>query len=181
MAEKTFINNSLVTLQITILIREGINPKKQEGTLSFKLEPGETETVSYGTVGNDLLNGVLLFNTFEGNYSKGQIVHLANSQLDNLLNTNDVITITKEQTVYTLNGTTHLLNALNNVMTTEDMREALENPGLGLDLTVYKTLSETLKDEVAFDVLGGRTIDGYPTVSSLQDALDAANSDIVNP
>ncbi len=181
MAEKTFINNSLATLQITIFIREGINPVNQDGTVSFTLDPGETETITYGTAENIFLNGILLFTIFEDLYSKIQFVTLANSELDDLLNTNDVITITKVQTDYVLNGTNTFLDAVNNAITIEEMRAALENPGLGLDLTAYNTLSETLKDEVAFDVLSDRPIGGYPTVASVQIALDLAISELVNP
>ena len=181
MATKTFMNNSSATLQITIFIREGTNPLNQDGTVSFTLDPGETETVIYGTVENIFLNGILLFTIVEDLYSNIQFVTLANSELDELLNTNDVITITKQQTDYVLSGTNIFLEAVNNAMTIAEIRAAIENPGLGLDLTAYNNLTEILKDEVSFDVLSGRPISGYPSVASVQLALDLAISEIVNP
>lgn len=49
MAEKIFINNTLATFQITLFVREGEFPYNQDGTVTFTLEPGETESVTYGS------------------------------------------------------------------------------------------------------------------------------------
>jgi hypothetical protein len=105
MAEKTFVNNSLATLQITIFIREGTNPVNQDGSLSFTLSPGQSLLVEYGTETNIFLNGFVLFTIFEGDlYSKVQFTTVVGSELDDLLNTNDTITFTKVLTDYQVTG-----------------------------------------------------------------------------
>ncbi|SFA72269.1 MULTISPECIES: hypothetical protein [unclassified Bacillus (in: firmicutes)] len=105
MAEKTFVNNSPATLQMTIFIRQGNEPFNQDGTVSFTLNPGESLLVSFGDPQNMFLNGLLLFTIFNGDlYSKIQFVTVASSELDNLLNINNTITITKTNTDYVISG-----------------------------------------------------------------------------
>lgn len=102
---KTFVNDSPATLQITLVIREGDEPLNQDGTVSFILDPGETEVITYGNDINSFLNGILLFTIFKGDlYSKTQFVIEKESELDDLLNINSVITITKNQTDYEISG-----------------------------------------------------------------------------
>lgn len=43
MAEKIRINNTLATLHNTLFVSEGDFPYNQDGTVTFTLEPGETE------------------------------------------------------------------------------------------------------------------------------------------
>ena len=105
MAEKTFVNNSLATLQITIFIREGTEVFNQDGFESFTLNPNETLLVEYGTETNLFLNGFVLFTIFEGDlYSKVQFTTQLDSELDILLNTNETITFTKVDTDYVISG-----------------------------------------------------------------------------
>lgn len=105
MAEKTFVNNSLATLQITIFIREGTDPVNQDGFVSFTLDPNETELVEYGTDTNTFLNGFVLFTIFAGDlYSKVQFTTQVGSELDDVLNTNEIITFTKVATDYQVTG-----------------------------------------------------------------------------
>ncbi|MCA1009185.1 DUF1565 domain-containing protein [Halobacillus halophilus] len=73
------------------------------------------------------------------------------------------------------------LDAVNEAETVEEMRAAIENPALGLDLTDYNMLSDELKDEVAQTLLDNRPEEGYPTVLSVQLALDEAVNNIVDP
>jgi hypothetical protein len=182
LAVKTFVNDSPATLQITLFIRQGDNPVNQDGTSSFTLAPGQTQTITYGDTQNIFLNGILLFTIFAGDlYSKIQFVTLRGSELDNLLNTNNVVTITKEQTDYVISGSNTFLHAVNNAQTTAEMRAAIENPGLGLDLTAYNILSNAQKDLVDGTLLANRPVGGYPTVASVQAALDNAINEIVNP
>ena len=103
------------------------------------------------------------------------------SELDNLLNTNDTITITKVQTDYVFTGTNTFLVAVNEAQTVAEMRAAIENPGLGLDLTAYNTLSEAQKDEVAAELLSTRPVGGYPTTASVQASLNEAINELVDP
>ena len=179
---KTFVNTSPATLQVTLFIREGNDPLSQDGTVSFILDPGETEVVTFGNAQNSFLNGILLFTIFVRDlYSKIQFVTEVGSELDNLLNTNDVITITKELTDYILSGSNSSLDAVNNAQTIAEMRVALENPQLGLDLAAYNSLTEAQKDQVAGAVLTNRPVSGYPTVASVQEALNNAIDQIVDP
>jgi hypothetical protein len=102
---KTFVNTSPATLQITLFVREGNEPLNQDGTVSFMLDPGETEVVTFATEQNSFLNGILFFTLFEGDlYSKIQFVIEIGSELDALLNKNSTITITKNQTDYEISG-----------------------------------------------------------------------------
>ncbi|MGG1290583.1 hypothetical protein ABE218_04200 [Bacillus smithii] len=179
---KTFVNTSPATLQVTLFIREGNDPLSQDGTVSFVLDPGETEVVAFGNAQNSFLNGISLFTIFAGDlYSKIQFVTVVGSELDNLLNTNDVITITKELTDYVLSGGNSSLDAVNNALTVAEMRAALENPQLGLDLTAYNSLTEAQKDQAAGTVLTNRPVSGYSTVASVQEALNHAIDQIVDP
>ncbi|MBT2730211.1 right-handed parallel beta-helix repeat-containing protein [Bacillus sp. ISL-75] len=182
MAEKTFINNSPATLQITLFIRQGANPVNQDGTSSFTLNPGQTLTITYGDAPNIFLNGILMFTIFAGDlYSKIQFVTVSGSELDDLLNTNDTVTITKELTDYVISGSNPALDAVNDAQTVTEMRVAIENPQLGLDLTAYNSLTEAQKDQVAGNLLTNRPVGGYPTVVSVQAALDNAINEIVDP
>ncbi|RKP56230.1 hypothetical protein D7Z26_06210 [Cohnella endophytica] len=102
---KTFINNSAATLQMTLFVRQGTFPYNQDGTVSFTLNPQQQLDVQYGDALNPFLNGLSLFTIFQGDlYSKIQFVTVAESLLDNLLNTNSVITITSDETDYVISG-----------------------------------------------------------------------------
>lgn len=105
MAEKVFVNNTLATFQVTLFVREGEFPFNQDGTVTFTLLPGETENVTFGSDTNMFLNGLTIFTIFEGDlFSSVKFVTARMSELDNLLNTNNTITISKEQTDYVLTG-----------------------------------------------------------------------------
>ncbi|WAH37525.1 right-handed parallel beta-helix repeat-containing protein [Alicyclobacillus dauci] len=181
MAVKTFTNNSPASLQITLFVRQGDDPVNQDGTVSFTLNPGQSQTITYGDGQNSFLNGLVLFTIFQGDlYSKVQFVTVTSSELDNLLNTNDVITFTKVMTDYVISGSNTALNAVNNAQTTAQMRAAIENPALGLNLTAYNGLTDAQKNQVATRVLNNRPVSGYPTVASVQAALDLAVNSIVD-
>lgn len=184
MAEKTFVNNSPATLQITIYIREDNIPYSNIGTESFELLPGETKTITYGDPVNVYLNGINFFTIYSGDlYSKVQFITALDTELDNLLNTNDILTVTKVETDYVLTGSSEnpFLDAVNNAQTAQEMQAAIEDLGLGLDLTAYNTLTEVEKEEVATTVLNNRPVDGYPSVAAVQLALDTAIGQIVDP
>ena len=83
--EKTFVNNSPATLQITLFVRQGNDPVNQGGTVSFALDPGQTQLVVYGDDQNPFLNGILSFTIFNGDlYSKMQFATAQDSELDDL-------------------------------------------------------------------------------------------------
>ncbi|CAM5220431.1 hypothetical protein UACE39S_05183 [Ureibacillus acetophenoni] len=79
-------------------------------TVIFDLLPGETETVTYGDDQNVFLNGIILFTINLGDlYNKVQFITELESELDNLLNTNDQITISEFETDYVFTGTNTFL------------------------------------------------------------------------
>ena len=181
MAEKTFINGTLSTLQITLFVREGDSPLNQDGTVTFTLDAGETKSVSYGDDTNIWLNGLTLVTIFEGDlFSSVKFVIDRMSELDNLLNLNDTITITKVETDYVFSGSNIFLNAVNDAQNAAEMRAALENPGFGLNLTAYNALTELQKNQVAEVLLSNRPVNGYPSTASVQAALDEAINEIVD-
>ncbi|MGM0838033.1 MAG: hypothetical protein ACQEV7_18000 [Bacillota bacterium] len=105
MAVKTFNNRSAASLQIALLVRQGTNPANYAGEVVFTLAPGQTRTITYGSVLNEFLNGVVISTNFNGDiYSKTQIVTVAQTQLDNLLNTNSIIDILPISTDYVMFG-----------------------------------------------------------------------------
>ncbi|HWL26622.1 MAG TPA: hypothetical protein VNR38_23180 [Ureibacillus sp.] len=73
------------------------------------------------------------------------------------------------------------LEAVNAAQTTAEMRAAIEDPQLGLDLTAYNNLTDAQKNQVANTVLMNRPPSGYPTVASVQIALNNAIDSIVDP
>ncbi len=74
--------------------------------------------------------------------------------------------------------------ALTEVNTAQDiteMRAAIENPALGLNLTAFNALETAQQDEVLNQLLISRPTLGYPIVSSVQNALDTAIGELVDP
>jgi uncharacterized protein YqfB (UPF0267 family) len=128
MAEKTFINDSFATLQITLFVREGDNPIHEDGTVSFSLNPEESKVITYGNDQNIFLNGIKFSTTFEEDlFSENKSVTLRDSDLDNLLNLNNVLTISKVQTNYIITGSNISLDTVNAEQTTADLKAANDN------------------------------------------------------
>lgn len=73
------------------------------------------------------------------------------------------------------------LDAVNNAQNVEEMRDAITDPALGLDLSGYNSLSSTAQDLVLATLLNSRPDLGYPTVESVQQALDEAVNEVVDP
>ncbi|MFD2170471.1 hypothetical protein [Tumebacillus lipolyticus] len=179
---KTFINNTLATLQITLYQRLGTDPANLGNVVSFVLLPLQTQTITYGDEQNPFLNGLYLYTFFNGDtYLKMQYVAIAESPLDNLLNTNDMISFSLVEADIVTYASNPSLDAVNAAQTTAEMRAALEDPALGLDLTAYDALTSTEKDQVAATVLANRPLSGYPSVASVQQALDEAINELVDP
>ncbi len=153
MAEKTFINDSFATLQITLFVRDGDNPIHEDGTVSFSLNPEETKIITYGNDQNIYLNGIKFFTTFEEDlFSEFRSVTLRDSDLDNLLNLNNVLTITKVQTDYVISGSNISLDAVNAKQTTAEIQVAIKNPDFGTahnDLSALKAANDnaTISDQ----------------------------------
>ncbi|WP_404332372.1 hypothetical protein [Mesobacillus maritimus] len=66
------------------------------------------------------------------------------------------------------------LQAVNEAQTPAEMRTAIEDPALGLDLTAYNPLSDTQKNQVAEIILNNRPPIGFTSVESVQIALNNA-------
>ncbi len=184
MAEKTFVNDSGATLQMTICVRQGDSPYLNSETVTFELLPGETKTVSYGDT-NPFLNGIIFYTIFGVDlYSKVQFITALQTELDTLLNTNSVLTITEINTDYVLTGSNPAnpsLDAFNAAQSPSEMQLALENPSLGIDLSIYNTLTVDQQLEVATTALNNRPVTGYLTVQDVQNALDTAINELVTP
>ncbi|HHV63539.1 MAG TPA: hypothetical protein GXX46_00435 [Peptococcaceae bacterium] len=73
------------------------------------------------------------------------------------------------------------LAAINAAQNVPEMRLAIEDPALGLDLTEYNALSPTLQDQVLATLLANRPSLGYQTVASVQNALNNAINQLVDP
>ena len=106
MAEKTVINNTDATLQITFFIREGDSPfSYAEEKVVLDLDPGTKADILYGETEDALLNGISILSLSLGDfYNKVQFISSVQSKLESLLNTHSILTITKEGTDYVLKG-----------------------------------------------------------------------------
>ena len=75
-----------------------------------------------------------------------------------------------------------VLTAVNAAQTIMEMREAITDPLLGLDLTAFNALATPQQDEVLQRLIDNRPVFGYLTVSSVQDALNnEINQVVVDP
>ncbi|KZZ84002.1 MULTISPECIES: hypothetical protein [Bacillaceae] len=102
---KTLINTTTATLQITLYARAGSNPVNQGPALNVTLLPNQTLTVQYGSDANPFLNGIAVFTIANNDlYSKVQFVLARGSELDNVLNNNNVLVISKVLTDYLITG-----------------------------------------------------------------------------
>ena len=74
------------------------------------------------------------------------------------------------------------LQAVNESQTPTEMRDAIENPALGLDLAAYNTLSDDQMNQVAEILLDNRPPIGYSSVENVQNALnEAVNMVTIDP
>jgi len=91
MASKTLVNNTDVELSVILYAREGSNA---EPSRPYPILPRETKSVSYGPYDNTLLKGIEFSWGDNGAVlTKKEMVSATNLWLDELLNTNDTITI----------------------------------------------------------------------------------------
>lgn len=184
MPEKTFTNQSNAKLQLTLFVRQGNIPYLNSESVAVEISPGETVTVTYGDASNPYLNGVNVFTASENDlYNKVQFITALQSELDTLLNTNNLLSITEVDTDYVITGSnpnTLSLNQMNAAQTASEIQDALLNSDLGLDTSVYNTLSATQQEEVATTILTNRSVDGYETVQDAQTALNNAMNALVN-
>ncbi|MGE5613984.1 MAG: DNRLRE domain-containing protein [Bacillota bacterium] len=74
-----------------------------------------------------------------------------------------------------------LLDAVNNAQDVTEMRAAITDPGLGLNLDAFNSLSTGAQDIVLAELIATRPDLGYLTVAELQQTLDAAVNNVVDP
>ena len=175
MAEKTFINTSSASIQVTVFVRQDDIPYLNSDTVTFELSPGETKTINYDDLNPSFFNGIA-FSTINDNdlYSKVQYITALESELDNLLNANSLLTFTEVETDYVLTGSNPenpALDAVNVAQTFDETKAAIENTNLGLNLSAYHSLTDDQQIEVTTYVLNNRPIDGYPTVQDVQNSI----------
>ncbi len=72
------------------------------------------------------------------------------------------------------------LDAVNNAQNITEMRNAITNPDLGLNLSGFNSLSTTAQDMVLESLLENRPDLGYPSVAALQEALNTAVNEVVD-
>jgi|GEM_PF-404911 len=73
------------------------------------------------------------------------------------------------------------LDAVNNAQNITEMRAAITDPALGLNLDGFNSFSTTAQDMVLDSLLVNRPDLGYLTVADLQAALDEAVNEVVDP
>ncbi len=73
------------------------------------------------------------------------------------------------------------LDAVNNAQDVTQMRTAITDPALGLNLAGFNSLSATAQDIVLQSLLENRPNLGYPSVGSVQSALNTAVNEVVDP
>lgn len=73
-----------------------------------------------------------------------------------------------------------VLDSVNNAQNVGEMRDAITDPQLGLNLTAFNSLSVTAQDTVLTELLTGRPDLGYLTVPDLQAVLDTAVNEVVD-
>lgn len=150
--------------------------------INDELVPGSTFGVG-SLLASNVLSIILTVN--EGdvltvrNYQSDGPVSLSSNTGGEQANRNASITILRIGSFPTVDTALEPVNAAETV---EEMRIAIENPNLGLDLSEYNLLDEAMKNEVSLFLLENRpAILGYTTVESVQFALDFALLNIVDP
>lgn len=96
--QKTFINNTKQTINVTLLIRQGNDIQKPSLEQEFQIAPGEKKPVTYGSSTNIYLNGLV----FEWKDTTSQSLNNDRQEViatgvaptfDWVLNTHSIITI----------------------------------------------------------------------------------------
>lgn len=147
-----------------------------------EIVPGSTFGVG-STLASNVLSIILTVN--EGdvltvrNYLSDSTVSLPFTTGGEQANRNASITIIRIGSLPTVD---EALVPVNTAETVEEMRTAIENPNLGLNLSEYNLLDEAMRNEVSLFLLQNRPAKlGYTSAESVQLALDFALLNIVDP
>jgi hypothetical protein len=139
----------------------------------------------YGTEGTSENNtGMVMINASAGdvltlrNHTSVAAVVLDNTAGGTQTNVSASLLILRAGPATSPNPALAAVNAAQNIT---ELRAAIEDPALGLDLTAFNALGTTQQDQVLTELLANRPTLGYPTVSSVQDALDTAINELVDP
>ncbi len=96
MAKKLMVNNTNYEINGTIVVRNGSEPGKNAGTVNFKIAkgPGTNQSVEYGDANNPYMDQLTISTEANGAVIlSDQVVITRGSDLDNLFNMNDTISI----------------------------------------------------------------------------------------
>ena len=137
-----------------------------------------TESASVGNVGMVIISAEAGDVLSVRNFTSTGPVTLDNSVGGTEVNTSASIKILRIGPPTSPDPALAAVNAAQNV---PEMRLAIEDPALGLDLTAYNALSPALQDQVLATILANRPTLGYQTVASVQDALNNAINQLVDP
>ena len=137
-----------------------------------------TESASAGNIGMVIINAEAGDVLSVRNHTSTGPVALDNSAGGTEINTSASIKILR---IGPPSSPDPALAAVNAAQDITEMRAAIEDPALGLDLTEYNALSPALQDQVLATILANRPTLGYQTVASVQDALNNAINQLVDP
>lgn len=94
MAYKNIKNETNAYVGISLITRLGSDPAHTGETVTLGLEPGQSQRVEYGNDQNPFLNGIGLTQKTGGSVlTNAATVVDRGTTIDNILNTNDTITI----------------------------------------------------------------------------------------
>lgn len=149
------------------------------------LVPGSiygTEAPAAGTSAGNI--GMVIISALVGdqlsvrNHTSAAPVNLDNASGGTQTNVSASIMLIKVGPPISLDPT---LAAVNSAQTIAEMRIAITNPALGLNLTAFNSLTLAQQDQVLQGLITNRPALGYPTVQSVQIALDNEISQLVDP
>ena len=100
---KTFANHTHTAVDFCVFIRAGENLSINRDMIEFVVAPGETKSIPLpDDAGRPFLNGVIAVRG--DSLSKQAIVAVKSDAVDNLLNMNDTITLTRNGNDLELSG-----------------------------------------------------------------------------
>lgn len=94
MGAKTFINKTNAPVTLQLFVRQGDNPANLLNVQSLVVQAGQSVPYNYSDSANPYLNGLGAVLNASGNLVQSfQYVTTRGSAVDNLLNTNSIVTI----------------------------------------------------------------------------------------
>lgn len=101
--EKTLENRTGMDLSIVLTVRKGSDPSDTWKTVSAGLGAGDSKRVDYGNEENPFLNGIEVSGVGGGEIaSTRNVTFQRGNEIDDGLNTNDTIVVTRENASFVL-------------------------------------------------------------------------------